>query len=129
MSDAPRDDQDEVPLTEHFIETDLPEPAGGKEADEPIVSLDSSSDERRALGWDDAQAAPTREERSELEDAYDCLGIRTPLEELEGFARARLDALVRANEPDRAELTRAAEAIAREALRHVMSSGQKEAGQ
>lgn len=95
------DDHDEVPLTEHFIEADLPPPP----------------------------ATPTEEERSELSDAYDCLGIRTPLEELAGFARARLDALVRAGEPERAELTRAGEAIAREALRHVMSAGPKEAAQ
>lgn len=121
----------------------LPEPADDDAAgtsDEPIIYRSGESDEGPALGWEpgtngdrpgadhgqDEIVAPTR--RSELQDAYDCLGIRTPLEELEAFARGRLEALVRAGEPERAQLAREAQELGLEALRRVMSgaAGQKE---
>lgn len=145
-------DEDPVPPTELIPDPQLPAPeadangteaangTGAGEGDEPIIYRSGDSDEGAALSWDappgeqgsapgeDEIASPVR--RSELQDAYDCLGIRTPLEELTAFAKGRLEALVRAGEPERAQLAREAQELGLEALRRVMSgaagSGQKE---
>jgi hypothetical protein len=64
---------------------------------------------------------------TELQSAYDCLEIRTPIEELKTFARARLETLVRLGDADRAEVCKAALEEGLSALRDVMGSVRKEA--
>lgn len=61
----------------------------------------------------------------ELADAYDCLQIRTPLEEFETFSRARLETLVKLGEAERAQLCSAALETGANALRHVMGASQE----
>lgn len=62
---------------------------------------------------------------SDLAQAYDCLRIRTPLEEFETFARARLETLVKLGEAERAQMTAAALETGKGALRHVMGAAQE----
>jgi len=54
---------------------------------------------------------------------FDCLDISTPLEELEAFARARIEALVRTGDAEGAERAGAALELGRRALRDVLGGG------
>lgn len=74
-----------------------------------------------SVGSDDS--APVA--ASELQQAYDCLEIRTPIEEFRTFAKARLETLVRLGEADRAEVTSAALDLGLSALREVMGAVRK----
>lgn len=132
MSDADTD-EDPVPPTGHIPDPDLPGGDG-----EPVIYRSGDSDEVTGLSFGaptpeawSAQApeVPGAPPRSELDDAYDCLGIRTPLEELTAFAGARLEALLRAGEPERAELAREARDLGLEALRAVMTAPAGKDGQ
>ena len=59
------------------------------------------------------------------ERPYECLEIQTPLHEFEAFATARLEALARLGEADRAEIAKGALELGRIALRQAMG-GAKE---
>jgi len=59
-------------------------------------------------------------EPSELEQAYECLEIRTPAQEFEAYSRARLETLIRLGDKDKAEVTAAALKLGLQALRGVM---------
>ncbi|RMG16478.1 MAG: hypothetical protein D6731_06015 [Planctomycetota bacterium] len=72
-------------------------------------------------GTPEGEGAPEGE-RSELQGAYDCLEIRTPLEELRAFASARIEALVRLGDAERAERTATALEVGLQALREVMGA-------
>ena len=72
------------------------------------------------------EAAPNAE-LSELQLAYECLEIRTPIQEFQTYANARLETLVRLGEADRAEVTSQALELGMAALRQVMGAVSKEA--
>lgn len=92
-------------------------------AEHPMLIADES-DEARPLAA--SPAAEPAAAPSELRGAYECLELRTPLAELEAFARARVDALVRVGDAERAERTQGALRLGLRALREVM--GGKEVG-
>ena len=65
----------------------------------------------------------------ELQEAYECLQIRTPIQEFEAYARARCETLVRLGDKERAELAAAALRLGQNALRGVMGAVPKESGE
>lgn len=93
-------------------------------ADEQVDGLDDvaqppdtapASDEVGAVA-----SAPPASPGREPTSPFDCLDLSTPLEELDRFARARVEALVRAGDAERVERTRAALELGKRALRDVM---------
>lgn len=112
---------------------EMPDPAPEDE-EAALGGPDDASDEQPVLVVD--ATLPTSgsgevpaleaEPPTELQSAYDCLEIRTPIEELQTFTRARLETLVRLGEAERAERTQAALALGLRALREVMGAVSKE---
>ena len=113
---------------------EMPDPAPeGEEETDALGGPDDPSDEQPVLVVDatlpsGSGEVPALEPEppSELQSAYDCLEIRTPIEELQTFTRARLETLVRLGEAERAERTKAALALGLSALREVMGAVSKE---
>lgn len=109
---------------------ELPDSSAGAEAPddegEGTIVFGSPSDDsgEHPIVVDASTSAEPRIERepSELEQAYECLEIRTPAQEFEAYSRARLETLVRLGETDKAEVTAAALALGLRALRGVMGS-------
>jgi len=146
---APADDaaagSDPVLDTTSLPDPDLPAEEASGDGDGGDAPLERSSAEGRPLVYvhpddsDPAAAALARGEGpadrpdtqrlgddepgdSELRDAYDCLRIRTPLQEFETYAKARLETLVRLGEGERAGLTSEALELGLEALKQVMGA-------
>lgn len=70
---------------------------------------------------------PLPSEASELQLAYECLEIHTPIQEFQTYANARLETLIRLGETERAEITSQALELGLGALRRVMGAVSKEA--
>lgn len=68
------------------------------------------------------EASAEEGEVSELQQAYECLEIRTPVQEYETYARARLETLIRMGETEQAEITEAALKLGLDALRGAMGA-------
>ncbi len=104
----------EMPDPEPALEMPDPEPETDKHS--RVGVLDDESDEHPILV--NASSPHT----SELQQAYECLAIRTPIQEFHTYAGARLEALVRLGEPDRAEITSRALELGMQALRQAMGA-------
>jgi hypothetical protein len=78
-----------------------------------------------AIVDDDLEQLHQAEAAGELDPrrAYEVLEIRTPLEEFEGYVRARIDTLSRLGEQDKAELAAEALDLGRRALARVTGTG------
>ena len=57
---------------------------------------------------------------SELQQAYECLEIRTPVQEFESYVRARLEAMIRLGRESEAQATSASLELGLDALRRAM---------
>ena len=111
-------------------------PASSSPSDEQPIVVTDDSDERPRLvvGVDDSEdeGAALREEvlpEPDLPDGGQQLGpavasleIRTPLAELEAFARARVEGLARSGQTERAALAAEALRTAQSALKRVMGA-------
>jgi hypothetical protein len=126
----------EVPADEG-ASADEDEVFGGPEdesAEQPMLVVGSGSDEVPALGESEVIArsispADAQAQAQALAEAYEYLEIRTPLQEYESYARARLEARVRVGDTDRAELTAAALKLGLDSLRRVMGALPREGAQ
>lgn len=100
--------------------------------EQPVVvfGVEDSDDEAPVLRGDDEVLPepdlPTRGGEA-LAEAYSNLEIRTPPEELDAFARGRVEALARVGQADRAAIAGEALQMAQAALRRVMGSQPREA--
>jgi hypothetical protein len=110
MVDAPRDD--DGPGTRPARPALSP-----KEHPSDIAAIEDDSDE---------PVSPAAE--LDARRAYEVLEIRTPLEEFEAYARARVDTLVRLGDPAKAELTSEALELGRRALARVTGAALPERG-
>lgn len=106
-------------VPEPALEMPDPEPETHKHS--RLGILDDESDEHPILV--DSSVPKT----SELQQAYECLEIKTPIQEFHTYAGARLEALVRLGEPERAEVTSKALELGMQALRQVMGALPREA--
>ncbi len=70
---------------------------------------------------------PLGDRSGDLDAAFDQLEIRTPPEELEAYARARVEALVRTGQGERAQRLEAARGLALAAVRRAMGATPREA--
>lgn len=70
---------------------------------------------------------PIGDRSGDLDTAFDQLEIRTPPEELEAYARARVEALVRTGQGERAQRLDAARGLALAAVRRAMGATPREA--
>lgn len=70
---------------------------------------------------------PLGDRSGDLDTAFDQLEIRTPPEELEAYARARIEALVRTGQGERAQRLDAARGLALAAVRRAMGATPREA--
>ncbi len=70
---------------------------------------------------------PLGDRSGDLDAAFDQLEIRTPPEELEAYARARVEALVRTGQGERAQRLDAARGLALAAVRRAMGATPREA--
>jgi hypothetical protein len=70
---------------------------------------------------------PLGDRSGDLDTAFDQLEIRTPPEELEAYARARVEALVRTGQGERAQRLDAARGLALAAVRRAMGATPREA--
>lgn len=137
-SDAPEDDG--LDVLRHHVPVDSDEALTPAEVPQPRLEMpDPAPEGEEAVGSpEDATAEPpavvaaapdagdsAAEPKSELQQAYDCLQIRTPIQELQTFAAARLETLVRLGDADRAEATAAALELSLNALREVMGAVRK----
>ncbi len=102
--------------------------------EQPVVvfGVEDSDDGAPALpagGDDEVLPEPDLPVRDDdgLVGAYSSLEIRTPPEELDAFARGRVEALARLGQADRAALMGDALQMAQAALRRVMGSQPREA--
>lgn len=130
-AELPADDAEETgPVREvdrgARTEVDLPAvgPAAHDDDDEEAPVVLDPSDEVSRLEGDDGD---DEDGGRELEQAYECLEIRTPIEEFETYARARVDTLVRLNQAERADRAQRALELGVETLRQVMGSAPREA--
>jgi hypothetical protein len=94
--------------------------------DEGFGGPDDPSDEQPMLvstPSDEAAALPPGDEApSELQQAYECLELRTPIDEFLAFAEARRETMVRLGEAERSELAGEALETGLRALREVMGA-------
>lgn len=143
-ADAKGDVTEEVPALEQADLVDDGDEAGQDELgpaprdptpsdEQPVVvfGVEDSDDEAPALRANDDEVLPEPDLPTRggdgLADAYSGLEIRTPPEELEAFARGRVDALARLGQADRAAMAAEALQMAQAALRRVMGSLPREA--
>lgn len=97
---------------------------GVDDSDEGTGTLSSGTDDELLPEPD----LPARaQDESALHDAYANLEIRTPPEELDAFARGRVEALARLGQGERASLAQDALKMAQGALRRVMGALPREA--
>jgi hypothetical protein len=99
--------------------------------DQHVVFMSSEDEGEEVVGprFQTQKLDPAERPDGELADAYDCLSIRTPLEEFQTYARARLETLVKLGEAERAQLASEALEAGLGALRHVMGGSPEEASQ
>lgn len=109
-------------------------PAAPGSDEQPVVvfGVDDSDDEAPALPSHDDELLPepdlpARQDDGALHEAYANLEIRTPPEELDAFARGRVEALARLGQGERASLAQDALKLAQGALRRVMGALPREA--
>ena len=100
---------------------EMPDPEPGTDSHTRIGVLDDDSDEHPIVP--DASVPIT----SRLQQAFECLQIKTPIEEFQTYAGSRLEAMVRLGEPERAEVTSRALELGVKALRQVMGAAPPEA--
>ncbi|MCO5172113.1 MAG: hypothetical protein M9894_37920 [Planctomycetes bacterium] len=104
--------------------------ARGPSDEQPVVvfGVEDSDDAIPALaGGDGDERLPDPDLPTGEGADHAGLALRTPPEELEAFARGRVDALARAGQAERAALAGEALAMAQAALRRVMSASPREA--
>ena len=106
-------------VSEHVLEMPDPDPNADKRPG--VGALDEDSEYHP--NFVNPSVSPT----PKLQQAYDCLQIKTPIEEFHTYAGSRLEALVRLGEPDRAEVTSRALELGIQALRQVMGAVPSEA--
>lgn len=125
-----------APRTDEPARADEPAPRAADPTpsdEQPVVvfGVEDSDDEQPVLGGDDEVLPepdlPTRGGDGALVEAYSNLEIRTPPEELDAFARGRVDALARVGQAERAALAGEALHLAQAALRRVMGAQPREA--
>lgn len=116
MEDAPFDSQGR-PADEANALRRAPPAAtpAAKEHPSDIAAIEDDSDE---------PVSPELDPRR----AYEVLEIRTPLEEFEGYVKARVDTLVRLGDSEKAELTAEAMELGRRALARVTGVSPQEKG-
>ncbi len=144
--EAKGDVTEEVPALEHDLLDDDADDASDDElgpapaSDDPRVSdeqpvvvfgVEDSDDEGSALRGGDDEVLPEPDLPTRggdgLVEAYSSLEIRTPPEELDAFARGRVEALARLGQAERAAIAGEALQMAQAALRRVMGSQPREA--
>lgn len=111
-------------------------PANPPSDEQPVVvfGVDDSDDEAKALSpTNDDELLPEpdlpsrQQDEGALHDAYANLEIRTPPEELDAFARGRVEAFARLGQGERASRAQDALKMAQGALRRVMGALPREA--
>jgi hypothetical protein len=107
---------------ENLPDEHRPPPPPSDEQPIVVVGVDEDEDAPRRLPEPDLPRG-----EGGLADAYAALEIRTPPEELEAFARGRVEALARLGQADRAALSQEALRVAQAALRRAMGALPREA--
>lgn len=139
VADGPEGAGDEAPRTPPPSDEQPVMVVGVDDSDEDapalaaglVVGVEDSEEDAPALRQQGDEVLPRPDLPTQGTDklgrAYASLELRTPPEELDAFARARVEALARAGQADRAGLSADALRLAQSALRRAMGALPREA--